>query len=28
VFPFSEIRAALKHLESGAHFGKVCLRAD
>jgi NADPH:quinone reductase-like Zn-dependent oxidoreductase len=26
VFAFGEIRAALKHLESGAHFGKVCLR--
>ena len=23
---FTEIRAALAHLESGAHFGKVCLR--
>jgi NADPH:quinone reductase-like Zn-dependent oxidoreductase len=28
VFPLSEIRAALAHLESGAHFGKVCLRAE
>lgn len=27
VFGFGEIREALKHLESGAHFGKVCLRA-
>jgi NADPH:quinone reductase-like Zn-dependent oxidoreductase len=27
VFPFSEIRAALKHMESGSHFGKICLRA-
>ena len=27
VFPFAEIRPALRHLESGAHFGKVCLRA-
>ncbi len=27
VFSFGEIRAALRHLESGAHFGKVCLRA-
>ena len=27
VFAFSEIQAALRHLESGAHFGKVCLRA-
>src|SRR5205085_6481701 len=26
VFPFAEARAALRHLESGAHFGKVCLR--
>jgi NADPH:quinone reductase-like Zn-dependent oxidoreductase len=26
VFPFTEIRAAVRHLESGAHFGKVCLR--
>jgi NADPH:quinone reductase-like Zn-dependent oxidoreductase len=26
VFEFTEIRAALRHLESGAHFGKVCLR--
>jgi NADPH:quinone reductase-like Zn-dependent oxidoreductase len=26
VFAFGEIRPALKHLESGAHFGKVCLR--
>jgi NADPH:quinone reductase-like Zn-dependent oxidoreductase len=23
VFPFTEVVAALKHLESGAHFGKV-----
>jgi len=27
VFGFSEIQAALKHMESGAHFGKVCVRA-
>ena len=27
VFPFTEIAAALRHLESGSHFGKVCLRA-
>jgi NADPH:quinone reductase-like Zn-dependent oxidoreductase len=27
VFGFADIRAALRHLESGAHFGKVCLRA-
>jgi NADPH:quinone reductase-like Zn-dependent oxidoreductase len=26
VFGFGEIRAAIKHLESGSHFGKVCLR--
>ncbi len=26
VFGFTEIAAALRHLESGAHFGKVCLR--
>jgi len=25
-FPMSEIRAALRHLESGAHFGKVVIR--
>jgi NADPH:quinone reductase-like Zn-dependent oxidoreductase len=26
VFPFTEVREALRYLESGAHFGKVCLR--
>ena len=26
VFAFAEIRAALRHMESGAHFGKICLR--
>jgi NADPH:quinone reductase-like Zn-dependent oxidoreductase len=26
VFPFAEIREALRYLESGAHFGKVALR--
>jgi NADPH:quinone reductase-like Zn-dependent oxidoreductase len=26
VFPFSEAREALRHLESGAHLGKVCIR--
>ena len=26
VFSFGDIRHALQHLESGAHFGKVCLR--
>jgi NADPH:quinone reductase-like Zn-dependent oxidoreductase len=25
VFPFSEAREAYRHLESGAHFGKVCI---
>ncbi len=25
VFPFADIRAALGHLKSGRHFGKVCL---
>jgi NADPH:quinone reductase-like Zn-dependent oxidoreductase len=28
VFGFGEIRQALRHLESGAHFGKVCLGAS
>lgn len=28
VFDFQDIQAALKHMESGAHFGKVCLRAN
>jgi NADPH:quinone reductase-like Zn-dependent oxidoreductase len=27
VFPFTEIRQALRHMESGSHFGKICLRA-
>ena len=27
VFGFGEIREALKHMESGSHFGKVCLHA-
>jgi NADPH:quinone reductase-like Zn-dependent oxidoreductase len=26
VFPFEEAREALRYLESGAHFGKVCIR--
>lgn len=26
VFPFAETRQALQHMESGAHFGKVCLK--
>ncbi len=27
VFGFGEVREALRHLESGSHFGKVCIRA-
>jgi NADPH:quinone reductase-like Zn-dependent oxidoreductase len=27
VFPFAEAREALRYMESGAHFGKVCIRA-
>jgi NADPH:quinone reductase-like Zn-dependent oxidoreductase len=27
VFDFKDIQAALKHMESGAHFGKICVRA-
>ena len=26
VFGFDDVGAALRHLESGAHFGKVCVR--
>src|SRR5207248_4323478 len=26
VFEFAEIREALQYMESGAHFGKICLR--
>ncbi len=26
VFPFAEIRPALRHMESAGHFGKICLR--
>jgi NADPH:quinone reductase-like Zn-dependent oxidoreductase len=26
VFPFAEAREALRHMESAAHFGKICLR--
>jgi NADPH:quinone reductase-like Zn-dependent oxidoreductase len=26
VFPFAEAPEALRYLESGAHFGKVCIR--
>lgn len=25
-FPFNDVLAALKHMESGAHFGKICVR--
>jgi len=25
-FGFAEVRAALQHMENGAHFGKICLR--
>jgi len=27
-FSFGELRDALRHLESGAHFGKIVLRAE
>jgi NADPH:quinone reductase-like Zn-dependent oxidoreductase len=27
VFPFEQARDALRYLESGAHFGEVCVRA-
>jgi NADPH:quinone reductase-like Zn-dependent oxidoreductase len=26
VFGFGEVREAYRHLQSGAHFGKVCVR--
>lgn len=26
VFPFQEVREALAYMESGAHFGKICIR--
>ena len=26
VFGFTEVQAALRHMESGAHFGKICVR--
>ena len=26
VFPVAEIRTALRHMEGGGHFGKICLR--
>jgi NADPH:quinone reductase-like Zn-dependent oxidoreductase len=25
VFGFNEVQAAFKHMESGAHFGKICI---
>ena len=28
VFRFNEAQAALRHMESGAHFGKICISAD
>ena len=28
VFPFSQAREALKHMESGSHFGKIVIRGD
>lgn len=28
VFEFGELKEALQHLESGAHFGKICVRAS
>jgi NADPH:quinone reductase-like Zn-dependent oxidoreductase len=27
VFPFAELPQALRHMESGAHFGKIVIRA-
>jgi NADPH:quinone reductase-like Zn-dependent oxidoreductase len=27
VFGFTEVREALRYMESGSHFGKVCLKA-
>ena len=26
IFPYAEAKAALEHLESGAHFGKICIQ--
>jgi NADPH:quinone reductase-like Zn-dependent oxidoreductase len=26
VFPFAQVKDALRHMESGAHFGKICVR--
>jgi NADPH:quinone reductase-like Zn-dependent oxidoreductase len=28
VFPFAEAPEALRYMESGSHFGKICLRAS
>jgi NADPH:quinone reductase-like Zn-dependent oxidoreductase len=28
VFPFAEAPEAFRHMESGAHFGKICIRMD
>lgn len=28
VFPFAEVREAFEHLQSGAHFGKVCIGVE
>ncbi|HWR59462.1 MAG TPA: NAD(P)-dependent alcohol dehydrogenase [Thermodesulfovibrionales bacterium] len=28
VFPFEDAREALRYIESGAHFGKICVRVD
>jgi NADPH:quinone reductase-like Zn-dependent oxidoreductase len=28
VFPFAEVRQAFEHLQSGAHFGKVCVAIE
>jgi NADPH:quinone reductase-like Zn-dependent oxidoreductase len=27
VFPFADVRAALRHMESASHFGKICIAA-
>ncbi len=28
VFAFAEVPAAFRHMESAAHFGKICIRMD
>lgn len=28
VFPFEDVREVLRYMESGAHFGKICIRVD